>query len=215
MNKIEAAIAFLLGAAVGGTAVWYLVKDKYAKIAEDEINSVKETYARHERAQNALNRYKGLCDDEKKSDISNNSDSDKVSVPDNGNAAKHSDNTKTKESRIDYSNPATTENSPVENKSEIPPTGTPYVITPDEFDERYDDGYNAVTYIYFSDGVVSDEYGVVVDNVEEMFGDALEHIGEYEDDSVYVRNDLKKCDYEIFTDLRSYAQFRRTLPNNI
>lgn len=89
----------------------------------------------------------------------------------------------------------------------------PYVISPEEFDEL--DGYTPVSLTYFADGVLADEHGIVIDDVEEIVGDALNHFGEYEEDSVYVRNDAKRCDYEILRDEREYAEFRKTLPPNI
>ena len=89
----------------------------------------------------------------------------------------------------------------------------PYVISPDEFDEL--DGYTPISLTYFADGVLADEYGVIVDNMEEIVGDGLNHFGEYEEDAVYVRNDAKRCDYEILKDERKYAEFRKTLPTNI
>ena len=45
MGKLSTAIAFLTGAAVGGAAVWYITKEWYARLTEEEINSVKEAYA--------------------------------------------------------------------------------------------------------------------------------------------------------------------------
>ena len=54
---------------------------------------------------------------------------------------------------------------------------TPYVISPAEFGEI---------------------------DVDEIVGDALEHFGEYEEDSAFVRNDAKRCDYEILQDLRNF-----------
>lgn len=48
--------------------------------------------------------------------------------------------------------------------------------------------------------------------MEEIVGDGLEHFGEYEEDSVFMRNDAKRCDYEILRDLRTFAEFKRTLP---
>ena len=35
--------------------------------------------------------------------------------------------------------------------------------------------------------------------------ESLTHFGEYEDDSVFVRNDRLKCDYEILMDERTYS----------
>ena len=72
--------------------------------------------------------------------------------------------------------------------------------------------YTKVSLFYFEDGTLADEYGEVVDDVEEIVGDGLEHFGEYEEDSVFMRNDAKRCDYEILRDLRTFAEFKRTLP---
>ena len=38
---------FAAGAAIGSGAAWYLLKDKYAKIAQAEIESVKETFKKN------------------------------------------------------------------------------------------------------------------------------------------------------------------------
>ena len=45
MGKLNTVIAFFTGAAVGGAAVWYITKERYAQLAEEEINSVKEAYS--------------------------------------------------------------------------------------------------------------------------------------------------------------------------
>lgn len=89
----------------------------------------------------------------------------------------------------------------------------PYVISPDEFGEI--EGYTQISLTYFDDGILSDENGVIIDEPEDIVGDALNHFGEYEEDSVFVRSDPKRCDYEILRDLRSYAEFRSTLPPKI
>jgi hypothetical protein len=80
----------------------------------------------------------------------------------------------------------------------------PYVISPDEFGCA--DGYDAISLTYYSgNGVLVDDNEEQVDNVEELVGeDSLKHFGEYEDDSVYVRNDERKCDYEILLDESNY-----------
>ena len=54
----------------------------------------------------------------------------------------------------------------------------------------------------------------IVDDIEKVVGeDSLEHFGEYEDDSVYVRNDSKKCDYEILLDQRNYQEIFEIQPH--
>ena len=85
---------------------------------------------------------------------------------------------------------------------------------PDEFGEFED--YTKVSLTYFADGVLADECGEIVDDVEEIIGDGLDHFGEYEDDSVFVRSDAKRCDYEILKDLRDFSDFKKKNfpPNN-
>ena len=79
----------------------------------------------------------------------------------------------------------------------------PYVITPDEFDSE---GYDVISLIYFDDGVLTDEQYNVIDDVEGLIGeDPSSHFGEYEDDSVFVRDDEKKIDYEILADSRNFS----------
>ena len=46
-----------------------------------------------------------------------------------------------------------------------------------------------------------------------MVGDALDHFGEYEDDSVFVRNDRYKCNYEILKDVRTFEEAQRRALN--
>lgn len=90
----------------------------------------------------------------------------------------------------------------------------PYVIPPEDFGEFED--YEKISLTYYSDGVLTDENDEIVDDVEDSVGeDSLNHFGEYEDDSVFVRNDRKKCDYEILLDLRKYADVSEMLPHRM
>lgn len=40
--------------------------------------------------------------------------------------------------------------------------------------------------------------------------DYYTHFGEYEDDSVYIRNDAMKCDFEILADNRKFSDVERS-----
>lgn len=90
-----------------------------------------------------------------------------------------------------------------------------YVIKPGVFGD--DEDYDHINFTYFEDGVVADENNRIVENVEECIGeDALNHFGEYEDDSVYVKNDILKCYYEILKDERCYfTDVVGTLPHDL
>ncbi|MBO7449425.1 MAG: hypothetical protein J6U54_03570 [Clostridiales bacterium] len=85
-------------------------------------------------------------------------------------------------------------------KEEEPKPG-PYQITPDEFGESK---FN-VTFLYYDDGVVTDEMGDIVEDVEEAIGtEFVNWFGEYEEDTAFVRNDKRHCDYEILREGRNY-----------
>ena len=72
----------------------------------------------------------------------------------------------------------------------------PYVISPDEFKDG--SMLTAVTWSYFEDGVITDEYDNIVDDVEEALGSLEDLIDAFgEDDVAYIRNEDRKCDYEI------------------
>ena len=89
----------------------------------------------------------------------------------------------------------------------------PYVIPPEKFGE-HEEKYTTASLTYYADGVLTDdEYDEPVDNIEELVGDFASHFGEYEDDSVFVRNDITKCDYEILRDLRRYSEVAKSKPH--
>jgi hypothetical protein len=89
-------------------------------------------------------------------------------------------------------------------KTGVDDTDKPYVIKPEDFGSI--DEYEKVSLTYYSDGILADELDFVIEDVEDAVGkDSLNHFGEYEDDSVFVRNDRLECDYEILRDSRKYV----------
>ena len=79
----------------------------------------------------------------------------------------------------------------------------PYVISPDEYGET--DDYVLYSYTYYADKVLADENNEPIEDVDQRIGlESLNHFGEYGDDSVYVRNDKLKADYEILLDDEKY-----------
>ena len=79
----------------------------------------------------------------------------------------------------------------------------PYVISPDEYGEMAD--YDLYSYTYYADKVLADENNEPIEDVDQRIGlESLNHFGEYGDDSVYVRNDKLKADYEILLDDEKY-----------
>ena len=93
-----------------------------------------------------------------------------------------------------------------EERKEDDDMDKPYIITPEEFS---DSDYKSETLTYWADGVVTDidDEPLSDDQIEELIGEeSLKHFGEYEDDSVFVRNDGLRVDYEILADTRNYGE---------
>lgn len=93
------------------------------------------------------------------------------------------------------------------------PVQEPHIISPEEFGDQ--DEYDEISLTYYADGTVTDDNDRAMseDEVEETIGkESLTHFGEYEDDSIFVRNDRLKADYEVLMDQRSYADVLREKP---
>lgn len=81
----------------------------------------------------------------------------------------------------------------------------PYIITPTEFGEN--DDYETVTLYYHSDDVLTDHDNEIIDDIENSVGNtALNTLIESGEDSIFVRNPERKCDYEILIDLTAYSE---------
>ena len=79
-----------------------------------------------------------------------------------------------------------------------------FVIAPEDFGENPEYKQVSLTY-YAGDQVLADEDNTIIRDPEKIVGEDFEsHFGEYEEDSVFVRNERLHCEYEILRDLRRY-----------
>lgn len=92
-----------------------------------------------------------------------------------------------------------------EEKGEPETKNGPYVITSEEFGEV--DDYDTISAIYYcSNGILAESWGDVIDDIEGTVGySSLDNL-HTEDDSVYVRNDRLKTDYEILLEYGEYPE---------
>lgn len=190
-NKVACLGAFILGTAIGVAASWKIAQTKYEKIAQEEIDSVKETYSkkRKENIETLENLNDQLKDEIKRVGKVTEEKPDIMEY-----AAKLQ-----KEGYTDY----TSDSEPAENIEDVDAGPKPYVISPEEFGEN--DFYETISLTYYADGVLADDTDERIEDVDNIVGyDSLEHFGEYEDDAVHVRNDRLKTDYEIILDERNY-----------
>ena len=176
-DKLKLVTAFLSGAGIGAIVTWKLVKTKYAQIANDEIESVKEVFSRRYSEKKEAN------EPEEKPDLA------------------------------DYTKKLNNEGY-IDEKGEPDEMVGPYVIPPDEFGEKL--GHETVSLTYYADGVLADEIDEPMDddNINKTVGrEWVTHFGEYEDDSVFVRNDDLELDFEILMDCRKYSDVKSHSPH--
>lgn len=101
-----------------------------------------------------------------------------------------------------------------ENKEEH--DDIPEIIPPDEYGLNGD--YDAMTFTYFRDGVLVDDGGdpLSTEDAAMLLGDdALSHFGEYEDNTVYVKNDVHAAYYEIIRIDRDYSEYAKSKPRPV
>lgn len=171
-------LIFATGAAIGSVATWKIIEARYKQIAQDEIDSMDEYYR---------NKY-GVESTEKEVEESQTAE-DAIDIREYAKEL-------AKNKYTNYSGMA-------EDDGEVNNVERPYVIPPEEYGEL--SGYDAITLYYHADGVLTDDQNEIIEDVDDVVGaDFSDHFGEYEDDSVFVRNDAKRVDYEILYDPSTY-----------
>lgn len=184
MNKGISVLIFAAGAAVGSLITWKLTKTKYETLANEEINSVKERWAKRNT----------------KNDISKETETEETE--DEGDETEYEPS---KEDYKNYNKIVTGNEYFSADELEVRMRKGPYVIPPDELGDE--DEYEIETLYYFEDKVLTDDMYNPIEDVEGMVGVAsLDTFGQYEDDAVYVRNDRYKTYFEILADLRLYSE---------
>lgn len=184
-NKLIFAMGFVLGGLAGVLGTREYFKKKYEEISQEEIDSVKEVWSERNPIQVTKTEEK-----EEKTVAKTDAKWNKPDITEYSSVSsiiKSNGYSETEEKRTSERN-------------------RPYVIRPEEFGDMEGEGYESVSLTYYLDGTLA-EGREVIDNIDETIGlVSLNHFGEYEDDSVFVRNDKFKCDYEILLDQRSFDE---------
>lgn len=194
-NRSLFSLGFIIGAASGATVAWYLLKVKYETLAQEEIDSVKEVFARREQEMKDETVKRNVAEGIKDSDRT------KPDLKEYAEQLKKNGYTR-------YSDLSADDGGVSDKQTK------PYVIPPEQFGDNEE--HEQISLTYYADGVLADENDEVIEDVEDAVGiDSLNHFGEYEDDSVFVRNDARKCDYEILLDQRTYSEVVEDMPHQM
>lgn len=191
-ENIKKVAIFVAGLAIGGVSTYFATKSKYTEIMNEEIDMVRDYYS-------------GLL----KGEVDIDEDEDEESEPTVAEEAvsevkpniREVYKQKVEECGYSYDEEDEDEDDEEESKTTY---DAPYVIPPEDLGE-YED-YEVIELMYYEeDGILADDCDEIVDDVEGTVGwAALKSFGEYEDDAVHVRNDMRRCDYEILRNDGAY-----------
>ena len=196
MSKSLYFVSFVAGAAAGAVASWLFAKKKYEQLAQEEIRVAREVFANKKPV------------DEKTVDIP--TEKPKEVKKHSGRYPWGSEENLEKTKAVDNIVQNLGYSKEIEEK--VLKTEKPYVISPEEFGEMH--GYETISLNYYADHILTDDLDELVEDVENWVGfESLNHFGEYEADSVFVRNDRLKCDFEILLDLRNYSDVLKSKPH--
>ena len=214
MKTLQTILIVIASAGISGAAGYFIAKKKYEKKADEEIESVKKAFNEHlneltksgekidiPMTRNGYSKYSKKKLSEKKT----KKESDREPLPTDPVATAN---------YIDYSAPYRTssksvkiEKKFVEDEKGAASNDEPYIISPDDFMAS---SYESSTLLYYADGVLADSDNNVISSYIGLIGPkALNSFGQYQEDTVFVRNDKLKTDFEIILDTREFSKIRR------
>ena len=196
-TRLSNTLAFTVGVAAGASVTYILIKKYFKKIADDEIDTMRE-YFQNKRSE-GTDALEEEPDEAEVKEARDEHQEDKPNIREYASLIK-------KENYTSYSDTT------ADKRKEVDDVEKPYVITPEEFGEL---DYSTISLTYYSDDVLTYESDELVEDVDDIVGaDFAEHFGEYEDDSVFIRNDRMKTDFEILADKRNYSDVVETNPHS-
>lgn len=196
-TMIKQVLIFAAGAVAGSLATFVAMRNKCEKRIQDEVDSVK----------------KALYEDDEPTDVPDEQDGKIYS----GHIEPSTDDEESEEHDIfksivrgqGYSS-SLEQTANAVKVSVKKDTYPPEIIPPEEYGEIEE--YDQLEYTYFADCVVVDSDGDIVDGdeVEDTIGfESLNHFGDYESDSVFIKNDVRHAYYAVYKDLRKYSDVQK------
>lgn len=175
MNKL---LIFIGGAVTGSVIAWYITKEKYKQIADEEINSVIDTFK--ERESKLITKKSDILKDESNEDISQSE-----KIVDINSFQQIVDIER-------YNNDTSSDDECTIKLENVPEKIAPYIISEDEYGNS---NYEEKTLILCADRVLLDENDEIVDP-ESVIGNTLDQFDVY-DEYLYIRDDNEQIDYVV------------------
>lgn len=180
-NTVKVLLAFSLGAATGSLVAWKMLKNKYERIAQEDIDE----YRAYADSRIAAIGSDSQNEETKPEEAMDEEDEEDPMAPLSNLIGRYTSDADRREKFV----------------------REPYVISPEEYDTL--DGYECTSLTYHSDGILCDEWDNIIENPDDLVGEGFEtHFDEYDNDpdSVFIRNEELKRDFEILRDNEPYAE---------
>lgn len=207
-TKAKCAIAFGSGVALTGGVCFIYNKKVFSKVIEQAVEQVLSEEGR-KTVMDAVNE----VEQETGEEVMESFKDEKapipiVDIPDNKDISIN------ESIRLAASNGYNKSASPkiIENKN-MPEGDKISIIDADSFGE--DESYDQMFLTSYTDGIIADDYGEIVADVEKSVGkDPLDQLENMDVDIVFVKNDTEKCYYQICRDDRRYMDLDLEEPSD-
>ena len=199
-NYIVAIVSFLVGAVGGGLGVYIGKMNKYNRDFQKKLKQMEEYYEKNKKKE--------------KSETKTDKETPKITISERKNMMDEARKIAAEEGyKRHYSKIMLDEDNDVvieEDDTPIPDDVTslaPYIIEPSQFGDQ--EMFEMETWSLYDDGIVTNEEDSVVpkDSIEDYIpAEAIDQLRASDlDDSIFVRNESRKTDYQIIKVVGRYA----------
>jgi hypothetical protein len=233
MKGYIAPIAFVVGASLGTSVTWFVLKNKFEKDMAVELESVVNEFSKEPRVifkerVTPQHPAKEIKIDEPSVEVkkyidytkpyidpelaeSELTDEEKAEGPDEDDDEDDEDDFFDEDDDSQYD---------LVLEKQEPANGyrKPYPVTPEEFADILLEEYTLIEWVIYNGKqgnrvlVNENDEAVTQEDLHNMIGTCLYCVGQYEDGIGYVRNDRLRCAIEITEDLRNYSDVLKSMP---
>lgn len=194
----KAVLVFTGGAGIGFGVSWFVLKRKFEKDLEAESQAVREAYGKRIdelkaslKAESHSAKEETLTAKEAESDAIQRANADKTETP-----MEYMEKQAKNRETVDYSKfykGESTKQESMMTDSALEEDDKIYIIQENELDDR-----DCISLTLYEDGVVTNENGEVIEDVDGLLGDKfVARMQISAEDAVLVRNDMTYLDYEV------------------
>lgn len=202
--QVKDPIIFTIGAGIGAAAAWYFTKRYYKKLADDEIASVKDAFAklredaqkRAEAAKNKpdLSKYVEALNKIEEREVKNNPEQEV-----NTHAVNYTDFTEEDE---ENDIPVREKLMPQPIEKNVDRT-KPYLLNRMPYSDE-DPDYTQIEVRYYADGTYADSQGREMEIEDYIGANLMGYVEETDKDEIFIRNEELGVDIDIVKDVRTY-----------